>query len=84
MSDHEEPRGRDERYDARTTDEDRAWLESDLGGISEFEPYDEWAEGEMEAGEPVRYVPGIGAVAGGEEEGRELRERLADAEGRGA
>ena len=73
MSDHEnsrEPRGENERigqehHDASKTDEDQAWMESDLSRLSDFEPY-EWAEGELEAGEPVRYVPGIGAVACGE------------------
>lgn len=56
----------DERRKERMSDEDRAWLESDLSGLSDFEPY-EWAEGELEAGDPIRCVPGGGAVAGGEE-----------------
>ena len=80
MSDLEnaqEPRGKDERFGRERhheemTEEDRAWLESDLSRLSEYEPY-EWAEGELEAGEPVRYVPGASAVAG---EGAEERERL--------
>lgn len=41
---------------------DRAWLESDLSRLGEFEPY-EWAEGELDEGEPVRHDPGTGAVA---------------------
>lgn len=56
----------DERRQEAMTDEDRAWMESDLSHLSGFEPY-EWAGGELEAGEPVRYVPGVGAVAGGED-----------------
>ena len=52
--------------------EERAWLESDLSRLSEHEQY-EWAEGELEAGEPVGYVPGVGAVAG---ERAEERKRL--------
>lgn len=48
-------------------EEARAWLESDLlCRLSDFKSC-ECAEGELEAGEPVRYVPGIGAVADGEE-----------------
>ena len=57
----------DEHRKEAMTGEDRAWLESDPSRLSDFELY-EWAEGELEAGEPVRYVPGIGAVAGGEED----------------
>ncbi|MEX2535439.1 MAG: hypothetical protein WD273_07520 [Trueperaceae bacterium] len=40
-----------------------AWLDSDLSRLGEFEPYD-WEEGEAEEGEPVRYEPGVGIVAG--------------------
>lgn len=41
--------------------ESQSWLESDLSHLGEFEPYD-WEPGELEAGHPVRYVPGIGVV----------------------
>ena len=82
MSDPEnaqEPRGKDEHFGREhhheeMTGEDRAWLESDLSRISGYEPH-EWAEGELEAGEPVRYVPGVGAVAGGPYVAGPLRER---------
>ncbi len=46
------------------TDEDGAWLESDLSRLGEFEPY-EWAEGELEEGALVRYEPGVGPVIEG-------------------
>lgn len=54
------------------TAENRAWLERDLSRLSEFEPY-EWSEDELEAGEPVRYVPGVGAFAGGSDDAGEDR-----------
>lgn len=41
--------------------EDLAWLNSDLSNLGAYEPY-EWAEGELEEGKPVRYVPGKGLV----------------------
>lgn len=41
--------------------EDLAWLNSDLSSLGAYEPY-EWAEGELEEGKPVRYVPGKGLV----------------------
>lgn len=41
--------------------EDRDWLESDLSHLSKFEPY-EWEEGELEEGQPVKYVPGVGLI----------------------
>lgn len=58
MSDHENPREPREKGDEwlgradhgeAMSDDDRAWLESDLSRLSEYEPY-EWAEGELEAG----------------------------------
>lgn len=65
MSDHKnpgEPRekggewlGRADHGEAMA-DEDRAWLGRDLSRLSEYEPY-EWAEGELEAGEPVSTSP---------------------------
>lgn len=49
--------------------EDRAWLDNDLSGLGEFEPY-EWEEGELEEGQPVSYEPGVGAVVeGGKQRG---------------
>ncbi|ATY83868.1 hypothetical protein CVV65_01860 [Kyrpidia spormannii] len=44
------------------TEEDGAWLESDLGG--ELPPYDWGPEGPPK-GKPVRYVPGVGPVVEG-------------------
>ncbi len=41
--------------------EDRDWLESDLSRLGEVEPY-EWGEGELEEGQPLKYIPGIGLV----------------------
>jgi hypothetical protein len=43
--------------------EDLAWLNSDLSNLGAYEPY-EWAEGELEEGKPVTYVPGKGFVIG--------------------
>lgn len=49
----------------KRTDEDIAWMESDLSHLGEYEPYD-WAEGELEDEMPVRYEPGQGPrVEGG-------------------
>ena len=82
MSNHQDARGPREwgkrpvreNHDEGMSDEDRAWLESDLSRLSDFERY-EWAQGELEAGEPVGYVPGIGAVAGAAAEERERLKR---------
>lgn len=53
------------RRELARTEEDIAWLESDLSRLGEFEPY-EWAEGELEDGTPVRHEPGRGLwVEGG-------------------
>ena len=43
----------------KRSDEDIAWLESDLSDLGEIEPY-EWAEGELEDETPVGYEPGRG------------------------
>lgn len=43
----------------KRTDEDIAWMESDLSRLGEYGPY-EWAEGELEDETPVRYEPGRG------------------------
>lgn len=48
------------------TRDDRAWLESDLSRLGEFETY-EWAEGELDEGEPVRRHSNAGAVAENDE-----------------
>ncbi|NER38802.1 MAG: hypothetical protein F6J93_33420 [Oscillatoria sp. SIO1A7] len=37
------------------------WLNSDLSGLGEYEPY-EWETGELEEGKPVKYVEGVGLV----------------------
>ena len=47
------------KRELRRTDDDIAWMESDLSRLGEFEPY-EWAEGELEDETPVRYEPGRG------------------------
>ena len=47
------------KRELKRTDEDIAWMESDLSRLGEFEPY-EWAEGELEDETPVRYEPGRG------------------------
>lgn len=45
-------------------DETRGWLESDLSRLGDVDPY-EWAEGEADEGEALRYVPGRGWASGG-------------------
>lgn len=53
------------KRELKRTEEDIAWMESDLSRLGEFEPY-EWAEGELEDETPVRYEPGRGLrVEGG-------------------
>lgn len=47
--------------DALEREDSRAWMDSDLSRLGEVEPY-EWEEGELEAGEPVRYEPSVGLV----------------------
>lgn len=41
--------------------DDAAWLNSDLSNLGSYEPYD-WQPGELEAGLPVKYVPGQGII----------------------
>jgi hypothetical protein len=41
--------------------EDQAWLDSDLSNLGAHEPY-EWAEGELEQGKPIKYIPGKGFI----------------------
>ena len=48
-----------EAFGEAQTSEDRAWMESDLSRLGEYEPY-EWAEGELDDMTPVRYEPGRG------------------------
>lgn len=55
--------GDDEAHEAYDG-EDRGWLESDLSGLGEIEPY-EWQEGELEKGAPIDYEPGVGFVVKG-------------------
>ena len=43
------------------TAEDVGWLDSDLSRLDSYEPYD-WQPGELEAGLPVKYIPGKGLV----------------------
>lgn len=47
------------KRELKRTEEDTAWMESDLSRLGEFEPY-EWTEGELEDETPVRYEPGRG------------------------
>lgn len=47
--------------EALARQEDRAWMESDLSGLGDIEPY-EFQEGELEQGYPVYYEPGVGLV----------------------
>jgi hypothetical protein len=39
----------------------RGWMEADLSRLGEIEPY-EFQEGDLERGDPVEYVPEVGAV----------------------
>ncbi|MGV0028370.1 hypothetical protein [Phormidesmis priestleyi] len=41
--------------------QDEAWLNADLGSLGRYESYD-WQPGELEAGSPVKYIPGKGVV----------------------
>lgn len=58
--------------DGPDSEEDRTWLDNDLSGLEEFDPY-EWDERELEEGRPVSYEPGAGIVVveGGRRRGRE-------------
>lgn len=47
------------KRELKRTDEDIAWMDSDLSRLGEYEPY-VWAEGELEDEAPVRYEPGRG------------------------
>lgn len=53
------------KRELKRTEEDIAWMDSDLSRLGEYEPY-EWAEGELEDETPVKYEPGRGLrVKGG-------------------
>jgi hypothetical protein len=43
------------------TEDDTAWLNSDLSNLGSYDPYD-WQPGELEAGLPVKYIAGKGVV----------------------
>jgi hypothetical protein len=43
------------------TEEDVAWLESDLAPSLDDDCYD-WQEDELPAGQPVKFIPGIGIM----------------------
>ena len=47
--------------EAGLSSEDLAWLNSDLSNLGAHEPY-EWADGELEQGKPIKYVPDKGFV----------------------
>ncbi len=49
------------RDQALPTPEDRAWLESDLSRLGEFEPFD-WGPQGPPQGQRVSYEPGVGPV----------------------
>jgi hypothetical protein len=46
------------------TAEDIAWLDADLAPDLTDDRYD-WQEGELQAGAPVKFVPGVGIVVEG-------------------
>jgi hypothetical protein len=43
------------------TQEDADWLESDLSGLENYEPY-EWQEGELQEGLPVKFIAETGKI----------------------
>ena len=43
---------------------DRGWMDSDLSGLGQFEPYDFGSINPDSYGKPVRFVPGVGLVVG--------------------
>jgi len=43
------------------TQEDTDWLESDLSGLDNHEPY-EWQEGELQEGLPVKFIAETGKI----------------------
>ncbi|MCA6519561.1 MAG: hypothetical protein IM556_13110 [Pseudanabaena sp. M110S1SP2A07QC] len=43
------------------TQEDTDWLESDLSGLDNYEPY-EWQEGELQEGLPVKFIAETGKI----------------------
>ena len=43
------------------TQEDIDWLESDISGLDNYEPY-EWQKGELQEGLPVRLIAGTGKI----------------------
>jgi hypothetical protein len=47
--------------DNELSEEDAAWLESDISDLGDCEPYD-WQPGEIGEGLPVKYIPGVGVV----------------------
>lgn len=47
--------------EADPSSEDLAWLNSNLSNLDAHEPY-AWAEGELEQGKPIKYIPDKGFV----------------------
>jgi len=43
------------------TQEDTDWLESDLSGLDNYEPY-EWQEGELQEGLPIKFIAETGKI----------------------
>jgi hypothetical protein len=43
------------------TQEDIDWLESDISGLDNYEPY-EWEEGELQEGLPVKFIAETGEI----------------------
>jgi hypothetical protein len=43
------------------TQEDQDWLESELSGLDNYEPY-EWQQGELQEGQPIKFIAGTGKI----------------------
>ena len=43
------------------TQEDQNWLESELSGLDNYEPY-EWQEGELQEGQPIKFIVETGKI----------------------
>jgi hypothetical protein len=43
------------------TQEDQDWLESELSGLDNYEPY-EWQQGELQEGQPIKFIAETGKI----------------------
>ena len=43
------------------TQEDQDWLESELSSLDNYEPY-EWQEGELQEGQPIKFIVETGKI----------------------